>query len=96
MFSLKQILKQEPAAIVSVLVGWLTVFVVVGVIDWSAEVLQTVEGVGIATLLLFYVRPTTVSKDALSKLFEADQLQTRLSEAEAAAKPKPRSRTRRA
>lgn len=71
MYSIKQLLKQEPAAIVSVIIMWLTVLVVSGQITWSAETLQAINGAGVASMLLFWVRPATVTKDALSQFAQA-------------------------
>lgn len=56
MYRVTNILKQEPASLTAVVVGWITVVVVAGWVDVSAETLAAVEGAILGTLLLFYVR----------------------------------------
>lgn len=74
MYSIKQVFKQEPAAIVAVLMGWLMVAVVAGWVTMSSATLQAVNSAGVGTLLLAYVRPLTSSRDGLQQVHDA-QLQ---------------------
>lgn len=68
MYSFKEVLKQQPATIVTVLAQFFTVAVVLGWISWSSETLVAVEGFALSLLTLFYVKPFTVSKDAMNQL----------------------------
>lgn len=70
MYSLAQVLKQEPAAVAAAAKVVLGVLVLVGVLTMSAEALAGWVIAIEALLNLFYVRPLTVSKDALSNLEE--------------------------
>lgn len=71
MYSIKQVLKQEPATVVGVVNLWLAFLVTVGVIDVSAETIASFGGALNATFLLFYVRTLVSSNDALKQLGEA-------------------------
>lgn len=73
MYTIKKLITQEPAAVVAVLAQWLTLLAVTNVINWSTEVVAGVQGAGLATLLLFYVRPAVVSISGLNELKEATQ-----------------------
>lgn len=68
MYSFRQVFKQEPNAIREVVLLTLGVLVALDVIQISEEVTAMV-GVLISALLgLFYVRPLSVSRDAIREL----------------------------
>jgi hypothetical protein len=72
MYNLRNVFAREPNAIREAILAILGIFVMLGVIDVSAEVVAAV-GVAISLVLgLFYVRPLTASKDALNELGEAE------------------------
>lgn len=71
MYSIKKILKQEPAAITGVVNLWLAFLCVAGAITWSGEIIAGFIAALNATLLLLYVRPLTNSRDALQELADA-------------------------
>lgn len=68
MYSIKQLLKQEPATLVTVINLWLAFLVVVGAISASGETIAQFGAAMNATLLLFYVRTLVSSNDALQQL----------------------------
>lgn len=68
MYSLGQVLKQEPSAVKEFVTTVLGTLVLMGVIDVSKDVIVG-SGILISVLLgLFYVRPLTASKDAINQL----------------------------
>ena len=69
-YSLKRFAKQEPAGIVGVLNLWFAFLVAVGAISWSALTITALLAAVNGTLLLFYVRAATVSKDGLREFDE--------------------------
>lgn len=69
-YSIRQVLTQEPAAIVAVLHAWAALAIVAGWMTLSAEVLAAGEAAVLATLLIGYVRPLTNSKAAMRELAE--------------------------
>lgn len=72
-YSLKNVFKQEPAAIRAAVLAVLGVLVMTGVVTLSA---QAVAGIGVSVSLvldLFYVRPLSASKSALHELSEASE-----------------------
>lgn len=73
MYDPRQLLKQEPAAVVAVLAQWLTVLRVTGAIDWSAETIVTIEGAVLGTLMLVYVRPLVHSRNAIEQVAKMQQ-----------------------
>lgn len=68
MYSLKQVLKQEPNVIREFVILLLGVLVMTGAIEMDEKVLAGIGVLVSSGLGLFYVRPLTVSKDALDKL----------------------------
>lgn len=68
MYSFRQVLKQEPAAIVAVISHVFAVLVVLNVVHWSADAIAILTSTALSVLTLFYVRPFTSSKDALREL----------------------------
>lgn len=69
-YNLKRLLKQEPAAIVGVLNLWFAFLVAAGIISWSALTITALLTAINGTLLLLYVRASTVSKDGLREFDE--------------------------
>lgn len=67
-YSIKRLLKQEPAAIVGVLNLWFAFLVAVGAVSWSALTISSFLAAINGTLLIMYVRAATVSKDGLRDL----------------------------
>lgn len=68
MYSIRNILVQEPNAVRGGVLAVLAVLVMTQVVTVSAE---AVAGIGLAVevvLNLFYVKPLSVSRDAMSKL----------------------------
>lgn len=85
MYSLRQLLKQEPSAVKEFVTTVLGTLVLMGVIDVSKDVIVG-SGILISVLLgLFYVRPLTSSKDAINQL---SVLQPLAAKAKAAARKK--------
>lgn len=83
MYSLKQLLRQEPSAVKEFVTTVLGTLVLMGVIDVSKDVIVG-SGILISVLLgLFYVRPLTASRDAINQLSVLQPLR-----AKAAAKKK--------
>lgn len=68
----KQILRQEPAAVTTVLNLWLAFAILVGWISWSADTVTAFVAAANSTLLILYVRPLVTSRSALSELAAAD------------------------
>jgi hypothetical protein len=64
----RRLFKQEPAAITTVINLWLALAVVAEWIPWSAEIIAGFIAALNATLLLLYIRPSTVTKDGLREL----------------------------
>lgn len=68
MYSLKNILKQNPLAVKSAIFAILGALVITGVVTLSAEALAA-WGVAIEMVLnLFYVSPSTVNRSKLEEL----------------------------
>lgn len=68
MYSLGQILRQEPNAIRTALLAILGALVITGVVELDAEEVAA-WGIAAETVLtLLYVRPLSVSKDSLNEL----------------------------
>lgn len=68
MYSIRNILVQEPNAVRGAVLAVLAVLVMTQVVTVSAE---AVAGIGLAVevvLNLFYVKPLSVSRDAMNKL----------------------------
>lgn len=86
MYSVKQLFKQEPAAIKAALTAVLSACIVAGVITVSAETLAAI-GVAFELVLgLLWVRQLTVTKDALAQV-NASQETARAEGAELARRP---------
>ena len=65
MYSLKNLLKQEPAVVAGVLQAVLAVAVIAGWVDLSAEVVAGVAGSVAMLLGLFYVRPSVTPTESV-------------------------------
>lgn len=68
MYSLSQIFKQEPAAIKSAIYSIGAALIVSGVLTMDVTTLAALIAPTEIILNLFYVRPLTVTKDALKEL----------------------------
>lgn len=68
MYSLRNLLKQEPNAITAVVMLGANLLVMLGVVGMTALQLGGLNAFLLATLNLFYVRPLTASKAGLEKL----------------------------
>jgi hypothetical protein len=68
MYSVKNILKQEPMAISAAIIAVLNTFVLAGLIHLTKDVVIATNTSLVLVLGLFYVRPFTTSTDALNKL----------------------------
>lgn len=68
MYSVKNLLKQEPTAISAFIIATLNVFVLAGVLHLTKDVVLAINTSLVLGLGLFYVRPLTTSTDALKKL----------------------------
>jgi hypothetical protein len=74
MYSLRNILLQEPSTISAVVVAILNVFVLVGWLALSDKAVIGIDTAAVLVLNLFYVRPLTASKSGLQELAEANVL----------------------
>lgn len=68
MYSIRNLLTQEPTAISAFIIATLNVFVLASVIHLSKDVVLATNTSLVLGLGLFYVRPLTASKSALSEL----------------------------
>lgn len=68
MYSIKNVFTQEPAQVKSAFLAILAALVITGTVNLSGEATAAI-GIAVEVLLnLFYVRPLTASKSALSEL----------------------------
>lgn len=71
MYSPKQVLKQEPAGIVTVLALINAALIAFGLYSMTDVQLAAVNAAALGVLTLFYIRPSTVTRDALRELDDA-------------------------
>lgn len=71
MYSLKQVLKQEPAAIVAFLTLVNSMLIAFNLYTMTDLQLSLTHAVAFGFFTLIYIRPATVSKDALNELNNA-------------------------
>lgn len=68
MYSIRNVVTQEPAAIQLVIMSLLSALVVTGVINLSEDALAVWGVVILGALNLFYIRPLSVSKSGLAEV----------------------------
>lgn len=71
MYSLKELFKQEPASIVAVLAMGFAMAIGFDWLTMTDKQLSLVNAFALGLLTLIYIRPSTVSKDALQKVTDA-------------------------
>lgn len=71
MYSIRNVLKQEPANVVAVLMLLVNMLIAMQVVSLTDVQIAATNAFLYAALNLFYVRPLTESKDALRQLGEA-------------------------
>lgn len=74
MYSPKQVLKQEPAGIVTALALINAALIAFDVYSMTDAQLSAANAAVLGLLTLFYIRPATVTRDALRELDEAAPL----------------------
>lgn len=67
-YSLANILKQEPSSISAVFIALANLLPLMNLVQLTADQVNGMNVALVLVLSLFYVRPLTASKDALSKL----------------------------
>lgn len=68
MYSLGQVFKQEPANVVAVFMLMINLLIALQVVAMTDIQIAATNALLLPLLNLFYVRPMTVSRDALNKL----------------------------
>lgn len=67
-YSVRAVLKQEPAALVAVLAHAFALVIALGWFTISAAAVGLISSLMLSILTVFYIRPLTVSNDALAGL----------------------------